>query len=144
MSYIASLEGKVVYNSSKGFEEAVKRLDEHESFKRMVKLNYDQNEITIPTGTYRNLGRNLQLLLDSASDGYIVGVSNDAKWHGFVATPQTEDEFDLENWAAESGFKESRPLKENFDTEDDWWNEYVNWQSDVRATFMQEKSQYLV
>jgi len=139
MSYIANLEGKVVYNSDKGFKKAVKRLDENESFKRMVGLNSDQNEITVPTGTYRNLGRNLQLLLDSSSDGYIVGVSNDVKWHGFVATPQTEDEFDLENWSTENGFKESRPLKENFDTEEDWWREYVNWQSKVRSAFMQEK-----
>jgi hypothetical protein len=142
MSYISTLEGRVTYDSTEAFETAVENLESH-GFKSMVELKPDKCEILLNIGTYRNLGRNLELLLDTASGGGVVGVSSEVNWHGFVATPETEEEFDLENWAARNGFETSRPEQENFETEDDWWDEYVDWQSEVGSAFMEENSHYL-
>jgi hypothetical protein len=127
MSYIAFIEGELQFDSDDAFEQMVDRLNPWDGeFYTDVPNRRIEFE-----GTYRNLGRHTEELLDTASGGYLIGHSNDTSWHGFVATPAGETEYDLETYADEH--VDVTPPETDFSSHAD---AYSHWQLLVEQDFL--------
>lgn len=124
------MEGELEYDSTESFENAVAFLEDH-GYADAVEIDRGSNVIRIEYGTYRNLGRNLDRLVEEASAGTVIGFSNDVSWHGFVETAGGKsEEINLNKFAEEHGFEEP-PNTDNPD-------EYTDWQGDVEELFLEE------
>lgn len=134
MSYISTLKGEIQYGTEEEYEEAVEQLKEWGYIpnpEENIQLNNDTLTITLD-GVYRNLGRNLEVLMDNAENGRVVGVSNEFNWHGTIDTPERSEEIDMMEFAEEEGFT-------NAPDPDNDWDEYVNWKEDVQKVFFSKK-----
>lgn len=137
MSYIARMQGKVSFSNEDNFHEAIEYLEDGKYLSEVV-VDHDSMTIEAPEGTYRNLGRNVDTLLELGDSGYFVGVSNDVKWHGFVITTvEDEQEFHLEEWAEENEFKDRPNPQENAQA-------YSEWQTTVENAFIEEQLDNIV
>jgi hypothetical protein len=129
MSYIAFIEGELQFDTDDTFEQMLDRLEPWDG-------DFDTdvpNRRIVFEGVYRNLGRHTEELLDTASDGYLIGHSTDGSWHGFVATPNEETEYDLEEYANETLDMETPDTSHS-----DHGEAYTHWQSLVEGQFLAE------
>jgi|AntDeeMinimDraft_6_1070357.scaffolds.fasta_scaffold07231_1 hypothetical protein len=145
MSYISTLAGELWYSVEEDFIEALEVIGEG-GWTDQVDLVTTEGELTedevggikIPFGVYRNLGRNLDILLDLARGGYVIGTSSDVRWHGFFVKPDgTDESYDLDEWITNNHLKlaDQKPLKVDFKDESEWFDEYVDWQADCENKF---------
>lgn len=149
MSYISTLEGELVFNDSVKIRQAIQYLHQGDWADKLT-INIPggavipQGEtamIKIPLGTYRNLGRNLEKIVNLADDGYVVGTSTEVEWHGFIVTPEDGyEQYYLESWIAENNenipdYMEDKPQKEEYNNKSNWFDEYSNWQTDCETEF---------
>lgn len=93
--------------------------------------------LVIPTGNYRNLNRLIDKLTDKASSWKYIETTTDGKFTGYISTPDKRTEFDLEEWVTNHSneLMDSRPAKEEYDTEDEWFEDYTDWQMEVENHF---------
>lgn len=134
MSYISTLQGEIQYKTEEEYEEAVEQLEEwgYIPKEENIQLNPNTLTITLEKGVYRNLGRNLEVLMKDAESGRVIGISNEFNWHGTVDTPERSEEIGMMEFAEEEGFT-------NAPDPDDNWDEYVNWKEDVQKVFFSKK-----
>lgn len=140
MSYIATMQGEVEFPDQAALENAeeeLERMSGDNGFQG-IRVVDDSLTVTIEFGVYRGLGAHLDRIFQYAAGGYVIGYSNDSGWEGFVETTRGRDHTSLEEWAAENGF-DNRPDKDDFETEDEWFDNYVDWQSEVELAFMDDR-----
>jgi len=143
MSYIATIQGVLRYPNEKTLAEVLDAVEnQSEQWASTLQLDADTLTLTVPKNTYRGLGRNLDILTDEATDGWIVGTSNEPSWHGFVHTVTdnggvVKREIDLNDYVELSDYSFSRkPHREDYASETSWHDKYVVWQSEVESAFI--------
>ena len=140
MSRISTLEGRAVYETEEKRDNVFDTLrsngwDSYDIIAEQIKTDEgEQPAIIIRYGVYRNLGRNLELLTNTASDWAFIETVTDGVFKGYVNTTDISKEDDLEVWA-EHEHVDPVPEKSDFDSEDDWFDEYTDWQSDVESQY---------
>ena len=130
MSYISTLEGQLLFDTEEQFNNARSEIEDWEdnlSFYPPAETEYGNWEIVINKSSYRNLGRNLDSVLEMATAGWVIGTSNDVSWHGAIERADgTSVEVDLEDFASQNQDELSlpdRPNKDDYENEDDWFED---------------------
>lgn len=146
MSVYATIYGTYKYSNRESYERAVIHLkqggwlNDDGFWLNELKKPYgspnaldDKNlMITIHPNYYRNL---LQQLKDIKKDAEIDGkwASTDGMFcGGFLKDTKT---IDLTKWASENNNPE--PSKSDFESEDDYWQDHVEWQNEVVDEFFE-------
>lgn len=154
MSFYSVVQGSVKYPNKETFNEIVESLkkcgwldekgyfvDECGNQIRDTINDPDISEehltINIPIAHYRNLSR-FDFFTTPEVKGAIVGTSTDGCFAGWTIEDGKETNYDLEKWAAENldDGDETPPQKEDFATEEDYWENFVDWQGIVEQEFI--------
>lgn len=128
------MEGRATYPDEETLDKVIEELKNH-GFYDVVSVDRSSLSISVDFGTYRNLGRNTNLLLEPASEGAFIGVSNEMEWHGFVDTTNLAgyEEFPLKQWGGNHGISADKKLKEMGD------DERSEFKNKVEQAFVNEK-----
>lgn len=147
MSQYSTIKASFKYQSKGQCEAMLKYLDSqgystsYSSLTSDIFTYHDTDEdqwvLVIPTGGYRNLNRLIDKLKNKASSWKYIETTADGIFNGYISTPDQRTEFDLEEWVTNHSneLMDSKPLKENYETEDDWFEDYTDWQMEVENHF---------
>lgn len=162
MSFYATIQGEVQYSDDDSFNSMVARLKDRghmdeegffltESGDRVREkpednipyssdIDADTRSINIPCFCYRNLSRLDFFAYDGEKfqgKGTIIVTSTDGCFDGWEIVDGIQEYFDLTEWAAENMEDDEKfpPNKENFDSKDDWFQHYIEWQNRVECEF---------
>lgn len=151
MSYIAIITGSVVYPTKQIRDNVLETLRDKgwvsdKISPQDISVNGDAMAgICIEYGSYRNLGRNLDLLTDAAEDWIFIQASTDGIFTGYVNTQDVagEEEINLNEFAKETETIGPSPDEEDYSSHDEWHDNYTSWQSNVQNTFIAtQREQY--
>lgn len=101
--------------------------------------------LVIPKCVYRGLSEIVDKLKENAASWKYIETTTDGEFKGYVSTPDERTEFDLETWVTNHSneLMDSRPVKEEYETEDEWLEEYTDWQTEVQDHFRGYMSGYI-
>lgn len=93
--------------------------------------------LVIPTDVYRSLSESVHKLKKDAESWKYIETTTDGEFKGYISTPDKRTEFDLESWvnSHSNELMDSRPVEEEFETEEEWLEEYTDWQTEVQDHF---------
>lgn len=155
MSQYSTIKASFNYQSEGQCKSMLKYLDSHGYTTSSSKLtsdifcyhNTDEDQwvLVIPTGGYQNLNRHVDELQEKASSWKYIETTADGEFKGYISTSDERTEFDLEEWVTNHSneLMDSRPNKEDYETEDDWFEDYTDWQMEVENHFRGYMSGYL-
>lgn len=143
MSYVARMFGEVMFDTEENFNQAKEIL---ENAGWLEEFNIEKSEeadwvakLVLERSTVRNLGRHTDDILTKASDGFFIGVTNDVSWEGFYDTTGEYAEYDLEGWIRENtNLHRHKPEESNYEDESDYYDNFVEWQTDCEERFFAE------
>ncbi len=103
-------------------------------------MNFIQRIIRIPGAGHRNLSRVDFFPLSSNARGTIVGASNDGCFSGWVVEDGIETDYELDVWAKDhlEADDKDAPIEGDYDSSDDYWENYLEWQSTVISAFVDD------
>lgn len=111
-----------------------------------LQTNINNTEKTIdilfvPLQTFRNLGRNTNVILTNVINGAVIGTSCDVNWHGFVDYANKENTTtQLTEWITAKQ-QANRPIQSTYELHNNWHREYAKWQTTIENKFITEKQQ---
>lgn len=137
MSFYSNIYGKIKYKNHDDLKQVLDFLEMQGYIKNGKFINEDLEEkgnvikgltLTIPFGTYRNLGRVIPIIINS-DNYYIIETSADGCFEYWIYSNYGDVNGDLEEWGNKN-HKEKFDLDKNEDFEN-----YIIWQSEVIDLF---------
>lgn len=149
MSVYSTVDGMIRCDDKESFRQTVQALQDI-GMQNNIYLNPSREAdsedeeskwvVDLVYGHYRNVARHIDDVLEAADGGGIVGTCSDGQFTGFVelANDDTSIDHDLHDWVEEnnSTLADSEPQTEDFDTEDDWFDAHVDWQTEVEQEYI--------